>query len=94
MQKGQTGFFNDPVLLVVLGVLAVVFAAPRTAAGGWETVKEFYGTITIKQTLDYEAESTGILTVSATAGRDCGSTNRRASTRSPSLTSTRRARRR
>lgn len=39
---------------VICGLLSLFVVTPAVA--GWETVKEFYGTITIMQHLDYEAQ--------------------------------------
>jgi hypothetical protein len=53
---------REPRHLVYSGILAVflalcVFCAPTSAAAGsWKTVEEFFGTITITEVLDHEAE--------------------------------------
>jgi len=59
MYEGNTGDFHDSSKFVVLSVLTVVSAASLAFAGSWETVKEFYGTITITQHLDHEAQLDG-----------------------------------
>jgi len=48
--------FAHHVLLFVPGVVLVLCLPAPVAAGGWEEVKEFYGTITILQVLDHEAD--------------------------------------